>query len=136
MSKLQIILKFPLFKVAPAYQNLLEQNSKAQSHWWMEQLECSCSVSHGTYAGCFTTKKILVTPNASWVSGWIFWTNSRFWFNDLLFVFHDITEVFTNHILEENTCFTNCMIWQCQNFKNILIYNFHYHPFLYQAKVL
>ena len=56
-------------------------------------------------------------------------------------------EVFTNHLLGENTCFTNHIestehkivvlkpaikyqiIWKCHNFKNILIEDFQHHLF-------
>ena len=73
-------------------------------------------------------------------------------FNDSYFTI--LVEVFTNHILAENTYLTNRIEWperkimvlkpaskyqiirHCHNFKNILINDFHHHPFLYQAKVL
>ena len=64
-----------------------------------------------------------------------------------------LVEVFTNHILAENTYFLNRIewtehkimvlqpankyqiIWKCYNFKIIFLDNFH-HQFLYWAKVL
>ena len=60
-----------------------------------------------------------------------------------------LAEVFTNHILAENTYFMYHLgsteqkikilkpatkykiIWQCHNFENILIDNFLHHPILY-----
>ena len=65
-----------------------------------------------------------------------------------------LVEVFTNHILAENTNFTNQIgwteheimvlkpankykiIWQCHNFENIFIDDLLHHPILYRAKVL
>ena len=64
-----------------------------------------------------------------------------------------LVDVFTNHVLVENTHFTNHLgltehknivlkfentykiIRQCHNFENILIDGFFHHPILYQAKV-
>ena len=64
-----------------------------------------------------------------------------------------LVEVFTNHILAENTYFTNYKEWtehkiivlkpvnnyqiiqQCHKFKNILINDFQHRSFFYQAKV-
>ena len=65
-----------------------------------------------------------------------------------------LVELFTNHILAENTHFKNHIetvehkimvlkpankhqaIQQCHNFKSILIKIFQCHPFLYQVKAL
>ena len=69
-------------------------------------------------------------------------------------VFTILVEVFMNHILAKNTYFTNHIewtehkivivkpankyqiVWQCHNFKNILISDFHHYQFLYQTKLL
>ena len=71
---------------------------------------------------------------------------------DLYFMI--LAEVFMEHILTENTYFTNHIertehkimvlkpankyqiIWQYHNLKNMLIGNCQHHPFLYRAKVL
>ena len=67
--------------------------------------------------------------------------------------FTNLVEVLRNHILAENTCFTNCIEWTenkamvlkqankcqivwCHDYKNILISNFHHHPFPDWTKVL
>ena len=65
-----------------------------------------------------------------------------------------LVEIFRNHILAENTYFTKNIewteheimvlkpannyqiIWQCHDFKSILIYDLQAHLFLYQVKVL
>ena len=125
-----------------------------ESPWMMVTAEGSISLfSSILHCSELITVSFLITTEIG-VSSPMFLNNSGFHLTIRHSYFTILVEVFKNHILAQNTYFTNHteltehkimvfklankyqIIWQRHHFKNILIDDFQHHPILYRATLL